>query len=496
MYMGWSGFTGVGYPKIMPVLLADHVERNNLQGKLRFNLFVGASTGAETEDRWAALNMIDRRYPHQVGKNIQKGINSGRIRFADKHLSMFPQDLLYGFYTKDKTHGAPNKLDVAIIEATAITEDGHIVPGASVGATPELIAASEKIIVEVNTRLPSFEGLHDLVGTRNPPHRLPYLITHVNDRIGSNAIYCDPDKIVGILESTKPDNTSSVTPQDETSEKIAGHIIDFLQHEVTQGRLPKHLLPLQSGIGNIANAVIGGLAHGPFTDVNVWTEVLQDTFLDFFDQDKCAFASATSIRFSPHGFENFYGNWNKYTKRLLLRDQQISNSPEVIRRLGVIAMNTPVEFDIYAHANSTLVMGSKMLNGLGGSGDFLRNAKISIMHAPSTRPSKTDPIGITSVVPMCTHVDHTEHDLDVLVTEQGLADLRGLCPRDRAKEVIKKCAHPEYRPILQEYYDLAEKTCLKNGMGHEPHLLFHTWDMHKHLVEKGTMRLPKWDVSV
>lgn len=95
-YLGWSGFTGVGYPKMIPLALADHVEKNNLQGQMKFNLFVGASAGAECEDRWAELDMIDRRYPHQVGKNIKKGINEGRIRFADKHLSMFPQDLVYG----------------------------------------------------------------------------------------------------------------------------------------------------------------------------------------------------------------------------------------------------------------------------------------------------------------------------------------------------------------------------------------------------------------
>ena len=80
-------------------------------------------------------------------------------------------------------------------------------------------------------------------------------------------------------------------------------------------------------------------------------------------------------------------------------------------------MNTPVEVDIYAHANSTCVMGSRMLNGLGGSADFLRSAKYSIMHTPSTRPTKTDPRGVSCIVPMCTHVDQTEHDLDVIVTE-------------------------------------------------------------------------------
>lgn len=492
MYMGWSGFTGVGYPKVIPVALADHVEKNNLQGKLRFNLFVGASTGVETEDRWAKLNMIDRRSPHQVGKNIQKGINSGRIRFQDKHLSMFPQDLVYGYYTKDKTTGAPGKLDVALIEATAITEDGHIILGASVGATPEIIQMADKIIIEVNTRIPSYEGMHDITSCELPPHRRPILVGRVDDRVGTFSLPIDHDKIIGIVESQLPDNTTPNDPGDEISTKISEHILEFFQHEVKAGRLPASLLPLQSGIGNIANAIVGGLADGPFKNVTVWTEVVQDTFLDFFDQDKLAFASATSIRFSPTGFERFYKNWDKYKDKILLRSQQVSNAPEVIRRLGVVAMNTPVEFDIYGHANSTCVQGSKMLNGLGGSADFLRNAKISIMHAPSARPSKTDPFGITSIVPMCSHVDQTEHDLDVFVTEQGLADVRGLCPRDRAKVIIEKCAHPVYKPILMDYYNFALKKCLESGSAHEPQVLSKVFKMFQHYEEHGTMRVPDW----
>jgi acetyl-CoA hydrolase len=146
--------------------------------------------------------------------------------------------------------------------------------------------------------------------------------------------------------------------------------------------------------------------------------VLQDTFLDLFDSGNLDFATSTSIRFSPEGFDRFYKGLEGYRPKLLLRSQQVSNSPEIIRRLGIIGMNTPVEVDIYAHANSTCVLGSRMLNGLGGSADFLRSAKYSIMHTPSTRPSKTDPTGVSCIVPMCTHVDQTEHDLDVIVTEQ------------------------------------------------------------------------------
>lgn len=379
-----------------------------------------------------------------------------------------------------------------MVEATDILEDGSIVPGASVGATPELVQMADKIIIEVNTSIPSFEGLHDITMTDLPPKRKPYLIMGVEDRIGTTSIPIDPEKVVGVLHSDYRDQTAPNTPADEGSQKIAEHIIEFWTHEVKHGRLPESLLPIQSGIGNIANAVVGGLNDSNFKNLKVWTEVIQDTFLDLFDSGKLDFATATSVRFSPDGFKRFYDNWEAYHNKLLLRSQQVSNSPEIIRRLGVIGMNTPVEVDIYAHANSTCVLGSRMLNGLGGSADFLRSSKYSIMHTPSTRPSKTDPHGVSCIVPMCTHVDQTEHDLDVVVTEAGLADVRGLSPRERARVIIDKCAHEIYRPILKEYLDKAEWECLRKGMGHEPHLLWNSFDMHKALVEEGSMAKVQW----
>ncbi|KIJ41957.1 hypothetical protein M422DRAFT_48423 [Sphaerobolus stellatus SS14] len=492
-WLGWSGFTGVGYPKVLPTALADHVEQNKLQGKMKFNLFVGASVGPETEDRWAKLDMISHRAPHQVGKSIAKGINEGRIEFMDKHLSMFAQDLTYGFYTKNKRHPPYDKLDWALIEATDITEEGYIIPGASVGATPEILQTAERIIVEVNTRTPSFEGLHDINEALLPPYRRPYLITHPSARIGMPAIPVDPERIVAIIESDRPDNTGPNAPETPESRLIAKHLLEFFQSEVDAGRLPRNLLPLQSGIGNVANSIIGGLAEGPFKNLQAWTEVLQDTFLGLFDSGKLDFATATSIKFSPEGFQHFYDHWTDYKDKLMLRSQQVANSPEIIRRLGVIAMNTPLEVDMYAHANSTCALGSRMLNGLGGSGDFLRNAKLSIMHTPSVRPSKTDPTGITCIVPFASHIDHTEHDLDIVVTEQGLADLRGLSPRERAPVIIQKCAHPDYRDLLMEYYDRALVECLKKGSAHEPHMLRNAFKMHINLEQNGTMKVKGWD---
>jgi acetyl-CoA hydrolase len=492
MDLGWSGFTPVGYPKVMPVVLADHVEKNNLQGKLKFNLFIGASVGVETEDRWATLDMIDRRWPYQTGKNIQKGINTGKIAMGDIHLSMFAQNIGYGFFTKDKG----GKLDIGILEATAITEEGGIVMAGSVGTAPEIVQKADKLIIELNTAMPSHEGLHDIVMLDIPPNRKPYLVSRVDDRIGTTYIPCDPDKIVGIIESKKLDNGRALTEPDDDSKAIANHIMDFFELEVKAGRLPENLLPMQSGVGNIANAVVGGLVDGPFKNLMVWTEVLQDTMLDFFDTGKLEFASATSLSLSTDGFKRLYDKWDFYTPKIILRPQQFSNNPEPIRRLGCIAMNTPVEFDMYAHANSTLVGGTRMINGLGGSGDFERNAYLSIMHSPSTRPSKTDPRGITCVVPKAPHVDHTEHDLDVLVTEQGLADVRGLAPKDRAKVIIDNCAHPDYRPILHDYLDQATKYCCERGIGHQPQLFDKCFKMQFNLSKNGTMKIDNWDMKL
>ena len=488
MYLGFSGFAE-GNPKLVPKILADYVESNCLQGKMRFNVFTGASIGIDVDDRWAELNMLDRRWPHQQGDSIRKAINKAEINFGDRHLGMYAQDFGYGFYTLENG----GKIDIAVIEASCITEEGSIVPTLSVGITPQLIERAEKIIIEINTCIPSLEGIHDCLGVELPPNKKVYPIQNVHDRIGTTSIPCDPGKIVAIVESRRFPLGRLYGPNDNKSVQIAEHIVDFLKREVTLGRLPANLLPLQSGVGNIANAVFGGLINSPFSHLTVWTEVFQDILLDLFDSGKLDFVSAASFAFSEQAINRLFANWEQYNDRIVLRPQQISNHAESIRRLGLIAMNTPVEFDMYGHVNSSIINGSRIINGIGGSGDFMRNAYLSIMHTHSTRPSKTDPDGVSCVLPMVTHVDHTEHDMDVLVTEQGLADLRGLAPRQRAKCIIDNCAHPDYQPILRDYYDRALKECIASGSAHEPQLLDKVFKMHSHLKQHGTMKVDNWD---
>lgn len=489
MFLGFSGFGPSGDPKVVPAVLADHVENNHLQGKLRFTVLSGASIKADTESRWAELGMTNRRWPYQNSKISQEQINKGKVRMGDKPLSMFSQGLGYGFYTKENN----GRIDIAIIEATEITEEGNIILSTGVGATPELVQIADKIIIELNTAIPAFAGLHDIVMPDRPPKKQPYLIRQVGDRIGTPYVPCDHEKIVAIVESRQLDRGNPRRDPDTISDRIAANVIAFFSSEIQAGRLPENLLPLESGAGNIANAVVCGLNAGPFHNLTVWTEVLQDSMLDLFDSGKLDFASCTSLLLTEDGFNRLYADWENYSKKFILRQVQVSNHPELVRRLGVIAMNTPLEFDIYAHANSSLIGGTRMVNGIGGAGEFARNAYLSIMHCPSTRPTKNDPHGISCIVPMVPHVDITEHDLDVLVTEQGVADLRGLCPTERAQVIIDNCAHPAYKPILQEYLDRATQECQRNTAGHEPHMLFKVFKMQQNLVGQGTMGIDNWD---
>ncbi|WBW72918.1 Acetyl-CoA hydrolase/transferase, C-terminal domain superfamily [Schizosaccharomyces osmophilus] len=488
--IGWSGFTGVDYPlqSLEPVI--NEVRSNGSFARPVFDLRVCSSGGTVTELALSELGMVRSRSPYQVSKSINKGLNNGKIDFHDHSLIDFAEQLTSGHLgAKD---GKPQSLNIAIVEATEITEEGDLVPGASVGVTPELIQAAEKVIVEMNTNSPSLQGIHDLYVPTSPPYRRPLNVCTSKDRIGKTAIPLDPRKVVGIVEGSHGKFPTRTEPGNSSTKSISHHIIDFFKHETHRGRLPNNLHPIQSGIGAIANSVVEGLGNSSFRNLQVWTEVLQDAFLDLLKSGTVQYASSMSLRFSPQELENFYREWDFYKERVTLRPQAITNSPEIIRRLGCISLNTPVEVDLYGHVNSTCVMGSRMLNGIGGSGDFMRNAKLSIMHTPSVRPSKTDPTGISTIVPKVTHVDHTEHDIDIVVTEQGLADLRGLSPRERAIKVIKNCAHPVYRPILMDYFTLAESACLKRKMGHEPVLLDKAFNMHTSFLEKGSMKVSSW----
>lgn len=432
MIVGMSGFTRAGDCKAVPHALARRAARDPLS----ITLITGASLGHDTDKLLAEAGVLGRRLPFQVDTTLRRKINAGEVKFLDQHLSETVEQLRAGFL---------GKLDVAVIEACAITEDGGIVPTMSVGNSATFATMAERIIIELNTQVPAaLEGFHDIYLPADRPHRQPVPLTDIGQRIGTTSIKVDPARIAAIVITDQPDSPSNVLPPDDETAAIAGHINEYLLNEVRHGRLTHSLLPLQAGIGTIANAVLHGLVDSPFHDLTMYSEVLQDSTFALLDSGQMTFASASSITVSKSVYEQLIENVEKYRSRLVLRPQEISNLPELVRRFGLITLNTALEFDIYGNVNSTHVGGTHMMNGIGGSGDFARNAHTSIFVTKSIAKGGD----ISSVVPMVPHVDHSAHDVDILVTETGLADLRGLAPRERAATIIENCVHPLYREEL------------------------------------------------
>jgi succinyl-CoA:acetate CoA-transferase len=469
MTVGMSGFTRAGDVKLVPAALAERARTE----PLKITLMTGASLGNDTDKRLTEAGALARRMPFQVDPVLRAAINRGEVMYIDQHLSETVEQLR-------SRHIAP--VDVAIVEAVAITEEGAIVPTTSVGNSASFAILADKVIVEINLAQPAgLEGLHDIWIPKKRPLREPIPIMSADDRAGTPWIAIPPEKIVAIVLSDQPDSTSSVLPPDAETAAIAGHLIRFFEKEIEAGRLTKELLPLQAGIGTIANAVLAGFADSPFDRLTMYSEVLQDSTFDLFDAGKLDFASGSSITLSPEKSRQVFHDFDRYRDKLVLRPQEVSNHPEVIRRLGIIAINTALEADIYGNINSTHVLGTHMMNGIGGSGDFARNAYLSIFATKATAKGGK----VSSIVPMVTHVDHTEHDVDIIVTELGLADLRGLAPRERADVIIEQCMAEPYKAMLRAYVDKAQQ----RG-GQTPHVLEQAYAWHTRYSTTGSMLEP------
>ncbi|MBS7541314.1 acetyl-CoA hydrolase/transferase family protein [Ancylobacter lacus] len=472
MTIGMSGFTRAGEAKAVPMALAARAREAHARGEpLSICLITGASLGNDLDKQLAEAHVLSRRIPFQSDPALRRAINAGEVMFVDQHLSETVELL------RTRQIGP---VDVAVIEAVAITEQGGIVPTTSVGNSASFAILAEKVIVEINLSQPTLlEGLHDIYIPTRRPIRHPIPIVAPENRVGLPFIPVDPEKIAAVVVTTKLDSSANVEPPDDDTRAIAGHLIELLKHEVAVGRLSTQLQPLQAGIGTTANAVLHGLIDSPFHNLTMYSEVLQDSTFDLFDAGRLDFASGSSITLSRPKYEAVLPELARYKSRLVLRPQEISNHPEIIRRLGLIAINTALEFDLYGNINSTHVGGTHMMNGIGGSGDFARNAFLSVFITRSVAKEGR----ISAVVPMVSHVDHTEHDVDIVVTEQGLADLRGLAPRERAALIIRNCAHPDYRDALADYVARATP----RG-GQTPHLIEEALGWHAALRETGTMR--------
>lgn len=474
--VGFSGFTPAGAPKIIPKAIAKKAIQEHEAGRpFKIGVFTGASTGDSLDGELARANAILFRTPYQSNADLRKSLNSRESHYFDMHLSALAQELRYGFF---------GKVDVAVLEVADVTEDGELVLTSGVGISPTIAKLADRIILELNSKHPKYiKGLHDVYEPLDPPLRREIPVYTPKDRIGSAILKVDPKKIVGIVETCVDDQVGGFSPSDAVTDAVGQNVAKFLVQEMEAGRIPKSFLPIQSGVGNIANAVLGALGSNPgIPPFSMYTEVIQDAVIDLMRSGDVEFASGCSLTISPAKLQGIYKDWDFFKNKLILRPQEISNNPEVARRMGLITINTALEADIFGNINSTHVLGTKMMNGIGGSGDFTRNAYMSIFTCPSVAKGGK----ISAIVPMVSHLDHNEHSVKVLITEQGIADLRGKSPVQRAKTIIDNCVHPDYRAMLNDYL-------VKNKDSHTPHTLSLAHNMHLEFLKSGDMRNTTWE---
>jgi succinate CoA transferase len=475
--VGVSGFTPAGAPKAVPRALAARARSLHESGKqFQIRLLSGASTGAACDDELGLAEAVSWRAPYMTSATLRKLANSGHLDFVDMHLSHVSQMVREGFL---------GRMDFAIVEATDVTNDGRAYLTTGIGNAPTFLQKAERVIIELNTyHSPRLREMADILVLPPRPHSQSIQIRDPLDRIGRRYAEVDPAKVVGVVHTNESDGGRGFTPPDEASRRISDHVSRFLLEEMAAGRIPAQFLPLQSGVGNVCNAVVVGIAaNDEFPKFKVYTEVLQDSMIDLIATGSVLGASTCSLTLTDDKMRFLYDYFDEFADLIVLRPQEISNNPAIARRLGVIATNTAIEVDIYGHANSTHFFGTQIMNGLGGSGDFERNAYLSIFLCPSTAKGGR----ITTVVPMCSHVDHSEHSVQVIATEQGLADLRGLSPIARARRIIDRCAHPAYRDYLHHYLE-------NSPMGHIRHDLRRCFELYNNLQEHGAM-LPDLDLS-
>jgi acetyl-CoA hydrolase len=473
--IGFGGFTAAGACKIIPLALAERAKAEHAAGRpFKLGVITGASTGKSLDGALAGADAIDWRTPYQSDPTLRKSINEGKTRFFDLHLSAVQPTV---------RSGVLGKVHWAIVEACKVTPDGEITLSTSVGCANTFVRVADRVLIELNSHHPAaLKGFHDLYEPNDPPQRREIPIYAPTDRVGTKVIKVDPRKIAGVVQTKAPDESGAFDAPDPVTTKIGENVAAFLASELRAGRIPSTFLPLQSGVGNIANAVIGALGSSagipPFM---MYTEVIQDSVIDLIKSGKCTFASGCSLTVSPEKLQAIYRELEFYRSRLVLRPQEITNSPELVRRLGLITINTAIEIDLFGNVNSTHVMGRDLMNGIGGSGDFTRNAHVSIY----TCPSMAKKGAISTIVPFVTHLDHSEHSVQVVVTEYGIADLRGKAPHDRAHVMIENCVHPEYRQLLRDYLAISNK-------GHVPQTLDNAFAMHRAFLSGGDMRKTKW----
>ncbi len=422
--IAFGGMGGQSVPKVIPKAMSEN--QRYFSG---ITVYTGGGTTKSFEKNISKLK-INRRFYYLSDANSRLAVNSGKTMMMEYSVSKYSRLLSYEMV---------KPVDIAVIEATAIRKNG-IILSLSIDAIPTLVNASRKVIIEINRKKPELDGIHDIYGIRDG--RIIKL-TSINQRIGKPGLKIRSNQIGAIVYSDeKEENASSYSKTPPDAKTFSENIWKILEEKIKFN----NKMPLQVGAGSIASSIVNA---SPFGNLKIWCEIAPSRWLEYTDS-KIDIISASAI-YSIPGDESytsrFLENYKEYSGKIILRPNNVTNSSELISRLGVIVIQQALEIDIFGSVNVSHI-NSNIYNGVGGSIDFCSAGKYVIVVLPSTANNGKK----SRIAPWLTCVDIPRHLVDFIVTEIGIADLRWKDPRERAEEIINKCVHPDFRDSLLRYF--------------------------------------------
>ena len=464
MHIAMSGYSGAGYPKAVVEALR---ERKIAGDNFSINLTTGANV-PWVDERLGSVGIIKKRSPMVAHKTLSSLVNKGEVNYIEQQMNRMPRLL---------RNNAFGPIDLLVVEALGFDENGYLIPTNSVGMIDYLIKAADKIIVEINSaQNEKLAKLHDIYIMKDPPFTQPIPLVRPNQRIGMKGIPFDHRKIVAIVDTDIPEISTQVYATNSTNKKITQNLFNFLELEYK--KLNGFLPPVQTGFGAIADSIITGFENTSFKDIQFFCGGIGESAMTLLESGKAKSLSTGGIGMNEK-VSNILSTLPKIENFLTIRNGAITNSSEIINRLSLIALNTGIEIDIYGNVNSSHISGSRVVNGIGGGANFAQNSGLSIVLIPSLTKGNA----ISNIVPMVSHQDINEHDVDIVITENGVADLRGLDDVQRANVIIKSCASPEYKDSLYSYLQRA----IKLTGGHHPQLPQEAFRWYQRLKDTGTM---------
>lgn len=461
MTVGFGGYTSSGYPK---KIVQELARRKNAGEAIAIDVITGSNNGP-LDTVLGEAKLARRRTPLIESKVLAGCVNRGEVKYCEQQMHKMPRLIRTGAF---------GGIDVAVVEALAITEKGEIIPTSSVGMVPNLLDAADKIIVEINTAQPlELIGMHDIY---RPQARVPIPLSNIADHIGSCSIPVDIRKIQFIVESEELDEVPPFAPAKKEQKALAKNLFDFLEIEMRRGGM-KTLPPLQTGFGNLANEVVTEIGKSHFNDIEFFCGGAQKANLALAAAGKAKGISCGSLQMSTDVISLLRQHTELLRERVVIRNGEVTNSSEVIGRMSPITLTSGIEMDIYGNVNSSHILGNRVVNGLGGGANFAQNAGLSVMMLVSENKGGA----ISTIVPMVSHQDISEHDIDVVVTEHGVADLRGKSDEERALSIIGNCTG-SYKEQLKDYFVRARRMG-----GHHPVLLEEAFSWHLKMMRTGSM---------